>query len=129
MFHVRTGRRYLGYDSRGNHEWVPAMLDAIRFETRQEAATCCGPFVNTGALIRPADRWDGHYETYRGHEIQIFRDKMRGKPGGKRWRYRFGTLDHSRPYEYSGGNLGYTTPENALKAAIQAVRKRAVALV
>lgn len=134
MYNVTRNRRnrqarYLGYDANGQHEWTPKRLDAIRFASKEDIVQSCGIFIRDGAAIVKADPWDGHYECYRGFEIQVFRDDLKGKPGGHRWRHRIGTLDNQRPYEYHQGRLGYTTPEAALKAAKSAINRKVGATV
>lgn len=120
---IKKGRQRLGFDDRGDHEWKDDRLDAIRFVTQQEARECRRDFVEAGSRVVKVGRWDGHYETYRGYEIQVFRDKVK-KPGGRRWRYRIGPQLAGRAFEHSPGSHGYTSPESALQAAQSAVNQR-----
>jgi hypothetical protein len=114
---------YLGYDDTGNHEWKSDRLDAIRFATESDAREA-GHSLNSIRVV-PTDNWDGHYEAYKDYEVQVFRDDLNGKPGGKRWRYRLGpTLATDRAYEYTPGKMGYTSFNAALRAAKTCVDKK-----
>lgn len=128
MFNIirgsKTRPQYLSYDDTGQHIWTDERLDAIRFNTAEEANQCCGHYTGIGAKIVGADPWDGHYETYKDHEIQIFRDDLKSKPGGKRWRYRFGPIVTERAYEYAPSNIGYTSPGRTINAAKAAIDLR-----
>jgi hypothetical protein len=121
---TRSHAQFLGYDATGDHEWKRDRLDAIRFPSLQDARNSCSTYLDTGAKPKYVDGWDGHYEAYGEYEIQVYREKFGGKPGGRRWRFRFGYIDSGRPYVYSPSGLGYTSPESALKGAKQAVERK-----
>lgn len=109
---------YLGYTGTGELTWKSDRLDAIRFEDERQARECCnGRPIGNSRVVR-VDQWDGHYEEYRGYEIQVFADGLQGQiRGGKRWKYRFGPIDNLRAYRYiPTRNPGYTTPAAALTA-------------
>lgn len=114
----RAGPEFLAFDEAGNHRWTVERLDAIRFGSEDEARDGCSATVFTpGVRFQKVDRWDGHYEAFRNHEIQVFRDNLKGKPGGKRWRFRVAPLGTMRGHIYSPGYRGFTTPQAALRAA------------
>lgn len=112
-------RRFLGFDKTGKHQWVQDRLDAVRFDRRQEV-----PLTEDGTKIVKVDSWDGHYEAYNGHEIQVYRDTLRGKHGGKRWRFRIGLINSERPEAYTLSKQGYTLAENAMREAKRKVDQR-----
>jgi hypothetical protein len=111
---IQQRTQYLGFDDEGNHRFTADYLDAIRFDNPVEAHQAGQLYIDMGASIVHVDNWDGHYETYLDYEIQIYLDR-----DGESWRYRIGPDYGSSPF-----TLNYTSHEDAMMAAKQAVNRR-----
>lgn len=121
----RSQTLYLGFDNQGNHAWYDDILDAVRYNTHCDALQFQVNLV--GSKIVEVDEWNGHYSGFHGYEVQIYHDKIQ-KTGGKRWKFRIGPIiNEKRCFEYSPCHHGYSTPENAMKGALDIIQKKLLA--
>lgn len=83
MYVIRRGTKgrfeYLSYDEVGRRRWSSNKLDAIRM-TMDQARDGFRPYLKGAGKLR-AVGMDGHYETYQGVNLQVFKK-------GRYWKVR-----------------------------------------